>query len=144
MLEDNLPGYPVITITNKYDRRALTVTSLLPLTNSLFNLSHLSNTCKLTLSCLEKDLDLLVSILVRFLSSNDRLSRLAFSAALSSLANIAISGNFDSRSRLADSSLFSILSNILNSVKLLVLPVGSAPAAEHVDQSIHVLLFNLA
>ncbi|KAH6561526.1 hypothetical protein BASA83_003149 [Batrachochytrium salamandrivorans] len=100
---------PTIVISATiYDKRALTTTDPLALANSLLNLSYMTSvSASRTAAMLEElgSLELLVRVLSRLSVKHDRLSQLAFSAALSCLSNIAVRGTQGLRLRLVSAGI---------------------------------------
>ncbi|RKO86926.1 hypothetical protein BDK51DRAFT_13231, partial [Blyttiomyces helicus] len=126
-------GQAAITISPiHYDKRALTCTDPLSLTNSLFNLSYMTSVSTLRIAdVLASDggLELIVRILKR-LGPTERgppgqphnalsahpLSRFAYSAALTCLCNVAIRGNQRLRRRLVDAGIVTVIRDLLVTV----------------------------
>jgi hypothetical protein len=113
-------GTSTVVITpSHYDKRALTTTDLLALTNSLCNLSYMTSvSAPKVANVLAHDgaLELIVRHMLRLSSSTAPMARLAYSAALTSLSNIAISGNQTLRLRLAEAGTISAIIQLLQRV----------------------------
>ncbi|KAJ3298534.1 hypothetical protein HK104_010589 [Borealophlyctis nickersoniae] len=105
-----------ITITpTQYDKRALTCSDPLALTNSLFNLSYMTSVSTLRIAYVlasDGGLELIVRILKR-LKGADTLSRCAFSAGLTCLSNVAIRGNQKLRRRLVEAGVVPVIIDLL-------------------------------
>ncbi|KAJ3035431.1 hypothetical protein HDV00_003985 [Rhizophlyctis rosea] len=101
----------------QYDKRALTCTDQLTLTNSLFNLSYMTSVSTLRIAYVlasDGGLELIVRILTRLNSKpSTPLSRVAFSAGLTCLSNVAIRGNHHLRRRLVEAGVVPVIVELL-------------------------------
>ncbi|KAJ3043266.1 hypothetical protein HK097_001777, partial [Rhizophlyctis rosea] len=114
-------GTAAILITpTQYDKRALTCTDPLTLTNSLFNLSYMTSVSTLRIAYVlasDGGLELIVRHLVRLNSNpSTTLSRIAFSAGLTCLSNVAIRGNHMLRRRLVEAGVVPVIIELLTRV----------------------------
>lgn len=121
----------VITQT-QYDKRALTCTDLLPLTNSLFNLSYMTSVSTLRIAYIlatDGGLELVVQILKRLKTKSDNLSRFAYSAALTCLSNVAVRGNQRLRKRLVQAGVVPVIIDLLMKVVKVLQVIRSSQQA---------------
>ncbi|KAJ3216636.1 hypothetical protein HK099_005784 [Clydaea vesicula] len=123
---------------NQYDKRALTCTDLLPLTNSLHNLCYMISASTLRISYIlatDGGLELIIQIMNK-LTSRDTLPRLAYSAALSCLTNVAVRGNQRLRRRLVEAGVIKVIVDLLQKV-VEVLKVVKATNNSFSDEPMH-------